>query len=96
MPELGTGAVLPRYKCHKEVFALKITEITLPPMTNDDPQENPAGLLKVEGGFAPIVPPVGFFARGGPAPGDYWIRYDDGYESWSPAKAFESGYERIA
>ena len=30
-----------------------------------------------------------------PKPGDYFVVYDDGYESYSPAKAFEEGYTRI-
>lgn len=38
--------------------------------------------------------PTGMFARGIPAPGDYIVIYDDGYKSWSPAKAFEDGYTR--
>lgn len=35
-------------------------------------------------------------ARGTPAPGDYFVEYDDGYQSWSPAKAFEEGYTLLA
>lgn len=27
--------------------------------------------------------------------GGYFVRYADGYESWSPAEAFESGYKEI-
>lgn len=27
--------------------------------------------------------------------GGYYVRYQDGYESWSPAEAFETGYVRI-
>ena len=27
--------------------------------------------------------------------GGYYVRYEDGYESWSPAGAFESGYKRF-
>lgn len=27
--------------------------------------------------------------------GGYLVRYADGYESWSPAEAFESGYKEI-
>ena len=27
--------------------------------------------------------------------GGYYVRYADGFESWSPAKAFEEGYARI-
>jgi hypothetical protein len=34
-------------------------------------------------------------ARGWPQVGDYLVEYDDGYVSWSPAKAFEDGYSRI-
>lgn len=26
----------------------------------------------------------------------YYVRYEDGYESWSPAKAFEEGYTRCS
>ena len=34
--------------------------------------------------------------RGGDTPvGGYYVRYEDGYESWSPAQAFEEGYTRI-
>ena len=34
--------------------------------------------------------------RGGSDPiGGYYVRYEDGYESWLPAKAFEEGYSRI-
>lgn len=25
----------------------------------------------------------------------YYVVYDDGYKSWSPAKAFEEGYTKI-
>jgi hypothetical protein len=25
----------------------------------------------------------------------YYVRYEDGYESWSPTKAFEEGYTKI-
>lgn len=27
--------------------------------------------------------------------GGYYVRYADGFESWSPAKAFEEGYTRL-
>ena len=34
--------------------------------------------------------------RGGDNPvGGYYVRYEDGFESWSPAKAFEEGYTKI-
>jgi hypothetical protein len=30
-----------------------------------------------------------------PEVGGYFVQYDDGYKSFSPAKAFEEGYTRI-
>jgi len=30
-----------------------------------------------------------------PLPGGYYVLYEDGYESYSPAKAFEDGYSLI-
>lgn len=34
-------------------------------------------------------------AKHDPHVGGYFVRYDDGYESFSPAAAFESGYTRV-
>ena len=39
-----------------------------------------------------VAIPRNFTARGTPDPGDYLVRYEDGYLSWSPKKAFEDGY----
>ena len=25
----------------------------------------------------------------------YWVLYEDGWQSWSPAKAFEEGYTKL-
>ena len=40
--------------------------------------------------FFPFVP--GMLARYTPVTGDFWVQYDDGYESISPRKAFVEGY----
>lgn len=47
-------------------------------------------------GLERVPVPAAFFARGTPMPGDYLVRYSDGYLSWSPKKAFEEGYTEIA
>lgn len=39
--------------------------------------------------------PASFTARGVPGLGDYIVRYEDGYLSWSPKKAFEEGYAPV-
>jgi len=36
-----------------------------------------------------------YMAKHTPRAGGYWVRYEDGYESFSPATAFESGYVRV-
>jgi len=36
-----------------------------------------------------------FLSKHNPQAGTYYVRYEDGYESISPAAAFEAGYARI-
>ncbi len=83
-------APMPRYQCHKIVGALKILEIR--------PREKPLGNgtdLVVEPPFAPIWVDSMYMAKHKPAAGGYYVEYEDGYKSFSPAEAFESGYTRI-
>ena len=73
---------LPRWQSHKKVWADKIVKI------------GEGAILHLDcGGHREV--PDNFFARGFPQVGDYYVRYEDGYESWSPTKAFEEGYTRI-
>lgn len=85
----GTGNTdLPRWRCHKEVSAAKIMQMI------DRLAEGKMDWL-LDGGVIVTVD-RSIIARGCPAVGDFYVRYDaDGYESWSPAKAFEEGYSRI-
>lgn len=81
----------PQYRSHKIVHALKIDAVKL-----------------IEGGTQRYLTfrdaPFGtngatvreeLFARHVPVPGDYYVVYADGYESFSPAKAFEDGYTAV-
>ena len=81
-----------RYQCHKQVWALKIAKIepVNPPFWNDG-----ATITPTEPGHAPFHVDGGYCARHDPQVGGYYVVYDDGYESWSPGKTFESGYTRI-
>lgn len=82
MPTIEGGqAEMPRYKCHKEVWALKIRSV------GDD-----GGLTFEDGRYAPRLMSSTYMQKHKPQPGGYFVVYDDGYESWSPAKAFEEGY----
>lgn len=80
---------LPKYRCHKEVLAAKITDIRLPAEAES--------VLTLEwlGGHAKSVQAAEWMQRHKPQVGGYYVVYDDGYTSFSPAKAFEDGYTRL-
>jgi len=126
---------LPRYKCHKEVQAVKILDLipsthapcefmyngtaqcgyqpnecmhtnsTLPTIPDlgrheyisqgmNDPRV--AFFIKHDvAGLEDIPLTWEFMERHKPQRGGYFVVYDNGYESYSPAKPFEDGYTRI-
>jgi hypothetical protein len=78
---------MPRYKCHKEVWALKIVSIR---------HEGAAWFITpAEDRYAEFEVEPEFVNKHHPKPGGYYIVYKDGYKSFSPAEAFEEGYSRI-
>jgi hypothetical protein len=81
-------SAMPRYRCHKEVWALKILSI------NANPTGESAA-LEVEYPFSPVPVDDVWLGRHNPQAGGYLVFYEDGYRSYSPAKAFEEGYSRI-
>lgn len=114
---------LPRYQCHKKVWALKIVVIKreeLPKFAaatcrgsiafgsacghcerceweKARPYAGMGALITpAEEGYAPFFVDAEFLAKHKPEVGGYFVQYDDGYKSFSPAKAFEEGYTLIA
>jgi hypothetical protein len=88
----GASAEMPRYKCHKQVWALKIADISL----TDTGQEKGAALIvPAEKGYAAFTVDQSYMDKHRPQAGGYYVVYDDGYTSFSPAKAFEEGYTRV-
>lgn len=77
-------AQMPRWKCHKEVYAIKC-------------EVAEGGVLRpLEAGYADFTPPEGFFEKHKPLGTGYYVVYSpDEYASWSPVEPFESGYTRI-
>ena len=74
---------LQTYKCHKTVKAAKITGIECMLDTEyclwfDDADH--------------VVVNDFYISRNEPQTGGYYVKYDDGYESYSPADVFEAGY----
>ena len=93
LPEHST-ATLPRWKCHKEVHAFKIREIKSTAV-GDTKSDGSAFLVSADDGGT-IRVTAEFMRKHRPQIGGYYVRYEDGYESFSPANAFEDGYTRIA
>lgn len=88
---------LPKYKCHKEVWALKIKEV-IPIHTNMSVSGD--SLIKVQivpedEGYEPFDVPKEYYRKHKPQAGGYYVAYKGGYISYSPAQVFEEGYSRI-
>jgi hypothetical protein len=81
---------MPKYKCHKEVWALKIRRVK-----QQDPHDGSAFLEIADDGYAPIFVDKEYMDKHKPESGGYYVLYKGGYESFSPAAAFESGYTRL-
>ena len=80
------GMELPRYLCHKKVWALKIATYT--------PTEAGCTITFEDSTFAERSMPPAWDSRCNAIKGDagYLVQYEDGFTSWSPTKAFEDGY----
>lgn len=110
-PALSGGPVkeLPRYKCHKEVWALKIKDITPRPRPTIEELETilnssqvasdedivGATITPEDPDYAPFPVSQAYMMKHQPEPGGYYVVYSGGYKSYSPAKAFEEGYTKI-
>jgi len=81
----------PKYSSHKVVEAALIKNIgEFNAHTNcHNMAVDIAGETKV------IAVPVEYVKKHTPEAGGYFVRYEDGYESFSPAAAFEGGYTLI-
>lgn len=83
------GAEMPRYKCHKEVWALKIQGIERVPFGNAGVRHT---LVPADTRYAPFEVDLEYIEKHHPRVGGYYVVYKDGYKSFSPAEAFEDGY----
>lgn len=90
----GTGTPMPLYRCHKEVWALKIAEV-LDPTEPGNESDGSRILVIADAGFAPILANHAWVRKHSPVAGGYYVKYKDGYSSFSPAQAFEEGYTRL-
>lgn len=89
-----------KWKCHKVVEAVRVDAVR--PLAGSL-QINGVGdqELMLLGEDATVAVPVAWVRRHAPDGnpqllcGGYYVRYADGYDSWSPAQAFEKGYTEL-
>lgn len=83
----GATQEMPRYKSHKEVWALKIKKIDIGIET--------AIITPEDSNYSPFNVDSEYMVKHQPKVGGYYVVYKDGYRSFSPADAFEEGYTRL-
>jgi len=85
---MNASCEMPRYECHKIVWALKIAGIV-------GDQHGGVYFQPAEEGYDKVPMSPEYVAKHKPEVGGYYVVYADGYKSFSPAAAFESGYTRV-
>ena len=90
MSTMEASAEMPRYRSHKEVWALKIAAIEFS-------VDGSAKIAPADKGYGTVKTGSGYRTRFQGDENDlgYYVVYKDGYKSWSPTEAFESGYTRL-
>ncbi len=91
---------MPRYQSHKKVHALEIAAISenessgrTPPGV---PSQHPGYTLSfADAGYAPLSIGSNVVSRYFPQKGDFFVVYDDGYQSISPRQPFLDGYAKL-
>ena len=95
----GCSIEMPRYTCHKKVHALKIKGIVRDSeeAQKENRETDGSAIINPEGdAYGPFVVDAAYLKKHDPQVGGYYVVYDGGYKSFSPAEAFESGYTLIS
>lgn len=82
---MSTG--IPRWQCHKVVEGFEIGKINWR-------DNGGAELVSTCGRFVVSVTQA-YLDKHRPSQEGFYVKYDDGYESWSPSAAFRAGYTQI-
>lgn len=82
------------YQSHKRVRAFCIAQI----LKHDNNYPDPTGatLVPDDEDLEPVEVDEAYLTKHQPKVGGYWVKYKDGYQSWSPADAFEQGYALVS
>ena len=88
---MSVSVEMPKYKSHKEVWALKIKSIVRDGEGENRESDGSAIITPEEEGYAPFRVEGDYLHKHKPQVGGYYVVYKDGYKSYSPAEAFEEG-----
>jgi len=88
---MSVSVEMPKYKSHKEVWALKIKSIVRDGEGENRESDGSAIITPEEEGYAPFRVEGDYLHKHKPQAGGYYVVYKDGYKSFSPAEAFEEG-----
>lgn len=94
----SASSPMPQYLCHKKVWALKIKEIVFDSDIAEKENRDSDGRALItpeESSFVPFIVEADYVNKHKPQVGGYYVVYEGGYKSWSPAKEFEEGYSKI-
>ena len=89
------SAEMPKYKCHKEVWALKIKSIVRDEKGENRETHGSVVITPEEDGYAPFRVGSDYMHKHKPQVGGYYVVYKGGYASFSPADVFEEGYAKM-
>jgi hypothetical protein len=77
---------IPTYSCSKQVKAFEIRAVfAIPGSTQTQ-------LIPEDQSLTAVIVDPSYIAKHNPVSGGYYVLYQDGYQSFSPAKPFEEGY----
>lgn len=88
---MNVSVEMPKYRSHKEVWALKIKSIVRDGEGENRESDGSAIITPEEEGYAPFRVEGDYLHKHKPQVGGYYVVYKDGYKSFSPAEAFEDG-----
>lgn len=83
-------SLLPKWQCHKVVAAARIGAVRFEP-----PMDFGQVFVETDGTAMGLAMDEAWMRKHNPQPGGYFVVYQDGYISYSPAEAFEEGYTRL-
>lgn len=88
-------AEMPKYQSHKKVWALQIESIQIDGEGQNRETDGSAIITPVDKRYMPFKVDENYMRKHKPEVGGYYVVYQDGYKSFSPAEAFEEGYTLI-